>query len=199
MNTQTMGLAIFSLAAVILTPISYRPTVLLLSAMAVCSWVISQAFASSPKTEITIATIENDERLSAAMDVYLQSCDQQCNPFLIDDVASQAAVDFIVLNHGLGASDADQVVKEMLQVYAKARITTLSQSAGGHEGAREWELAIARFTEANELAELWFPDKTAFLQKCIRRVERKQASRFSWIYGGAISYRDVGSLPSTHC
>lgn len=91
-------------------------------------------------------------------------------------LALSTALDFLVTEKSVPRNEAETNLKLILALQEEQQSKLLRHQALLHEEAGEWNEALDLYEEAAELRELWDAKDFAFLQKCIARVERKQAT-----------------------
>lgn len=90
--------------------------------------------------------------------------------------ALATAIEYLVSEEKVAQSEADANVKTIVSLREELRSKQLRQDALSHEMAGQWDEALDLYEEAAELREVWDPKDYAYLQKCIERVEKKQAA-----------------------
>lgn len=90
--------------------------------------------------------------------------------------ALATAIDYLVSEEKVPQTEAEANLRTIVSLREELRSKQLRHEALSHEMAGQWDEALDLYEEAAELRELWDPKDYAYLQKCIERVEKKQAA-----------------------
>jgi hypothetical protein len=91
-------------------------------------------------------------------------------------LALATAIDYLVSEENVPRPEAEANLRTIVSLREELRSKQLRQEALAHEMAGAWDEALDLYEEAAELRELWDAKDYAYLQKCIERVEKKQAA-----------------------
>ena len=119
-----------------------------------------------------------DPQYAQAVEVYERSLpgpDEESTADLRKQ-AFAAAVEFLTTAKSLGKSEAEARLRKIISWREEEKSKYLRQQALAYEETGDWNEALDHYEEAAELRELWDAKDFAFLQKCIARVEKKQAA-----------------------
>ena len=119
-----------------------------------------------------------DARYIQASEIYAATLPkpEEESTLALRKAALETAIEFLVVEKSVPRTDAAANLKLILSLQEEQLSKHLRQQALVHEEAGEWNEALDLYEEAAELRELWDAKDFAFLQKCIARVERKQAT-----------------------
>jgi hypothetical protein len=120
----------------------------------------------------------NDARYIQAAEIYAATLPKPEEETALEHrkLALATAIDFLVTDKSVPRTDAEANLRMILSLQEEQHSKYLRQQALAHEEAGEWNEALDLYEEAAELRELWDAKDFAFLQKCIARVEKKQAA-----------------------
>lgn len=90
--------------------------------------------------------------------------------------AFATAVEFLTTAKSLTKPQAEANLRTIISWREEQKSKYLREQALAYEEAGNWDEALDLYEEAAELRELWDPKDYAYLQKCIARVEKKQAA-----------------------
>lgn len=119
-----------------------------------------------------------DARYIQASEIYAATLPkpEEESTLALRKAAFETALEFLVAEKSVPRTAAEANLKLILSLQEEQLSKHLRQQALVHEEAGEWNEALDLYEEAAELRELWDAKDFAFLQKCIARVERKQAT-----------------------
>ncbi len=158
-------------------PLAYRlppglPVIVLLAS------AIAAAIYFVPTQGKKLRRLLKDPKYVQALEVYAATLPKPDDPSTLElrKEALATAITFLVTEKSVRKAEAETNLKLIIAQQEEQHSRFLRQQALVHEEAGEWNEALDRYEEAAELRELWDAKDYAFLQKCIARVERKQAS-----------------------
>ncbi len=131
-----------------------------------------------PSTYSRVQRLLQNTKYAQAVEVYeaaLPGSNEESTAVL-RRLALTTASDYLVNEKSVPRPEAESNLKMIVSQREEMTSKALRQLALAHEEAGEWDDALDRYEAAAELRELWDPKDYAFLQKCIHRVEQKQAT-----------------------
>lgn len=134
-----------------------------------------------PTQHRRVQRLLKDPRYAQAVEVYAASLpptDDESSRELRQQ-AFGTATEFLIQEKTVPAAQAEQNLRLIISHEEQLRSKHLRQIALAHELASEWNEALDCYEEAAELREMWDPKDYAYLQKCIARVQEKQAAENS--------------------
>lgn len=131
-----------------------------------------------PTQDKRMRRLLQDARYIQASEIYAATLPQpeEESTLALRKAAFETALEFLVVEKSVPRTIAEANLRLILSMQEEQLSKHLRHQALLHEEAGEWNEALDGYEEAAELRELWDAKDFAFLQKCIARVERKQAS-----------------------
>lgn len=158
-------------------PLAYRLPAGLVT-LAVLVLLVAAAIYFVPTQGKKVHRLLQDASYLQAMEIYAATLPkpEEESTLAKRKAAFETALEFLVTDKSLPRPDAEANLKLLLSLQEEQQSKHLRQQALLHEEAGEWNEALDLYEEAAELRELWNAKDFAFLQQCITRVEKKQAT-----------------------